>query len=79
MPIIMILFLDIDECATGMHKCALNETCVNYIGDYDCEEPDELDVDEPVCPDGFRFDADNKLCNGMCILFRDVFKGLSLI
>jgi hypothetical protein len=30
------LFIDIDECATGKHKCPDEKVCVNSVGGYEC-------------------------------------------
>ncbi|CAI5446030.1 unnamed protein product [Caenorhabditis angaria] len=43
--------IDVDECATGHHKCHESSRCQNYIGGYAC-----------FCPTGYR-----KSENGECI------------
>lgn len=53
---------DIDECSSGIHECYPEEKCINLIGDYECEESPY--APEVSCPIGYKFDAENKLCNG---------------
>ena len=45
------MFLDIDECSTGVHNCIQNQQCVNTPGDYECE-----------CISGYRLV--NETCEG---------------
>ena len=45
------MFLDIDECSTGVHNCIQNQQCVNRPGDYVCE-----------CISGYRLV--NETCEG---------------
>lgn len=33
----LIFRLDVDECATGIHKCGPNEKCINKDGGYLCQ------------------------------------------
>ena len=31
------MYLDIDECSTGVNLCDINSICLNEIGSYDCQ------------------------------------------
>nr|CDJ95271.1 EGF calcium-binding domain containing protein [Haemonchus contortus] len=42
---------DVDECATGLHKCDVTARCHNYVGGYAC-----------FCPMGYR-----KMDKGICV------------
>ena len=33
----MSLYIDIDECSTGVHNCAQNQQCVDRPGTFICE------------------------------------------
>ncbi len=35
-PINLLIFLDTDECSTGIHTCDVNAICVNNVGSYEC-------------------------------------------
>ncbi|OWK09497.1 NID2 [Cervus elaphus hippelaphus] len=43
--------LDVDECATGFHRCGPNSVCVNLLGSYRCE-----------CRSGYEFADDRHTC-----------------
>ena len=49
---LIIITLDVDECATGVHNCKSNERCVNKIGRFVCR-----------CLDGYE--SVNNECVGM--------------
>lgn len=45
------LCLDVNECATGFHRCGPNSVCVNLVGSYRCE-----------CRSGYEFADDRHTC-----------------
>ena len=47
----LLIYLDINECATGTHNCLANAACTNTPGSFIC-----------VCNPGFQFDGG--LCKG---------------
>ena len=58
---ILIICIDIDECANGHrdkighHSCPSDEACVNTLGSFTCQ-----------CPDGYQlsFDGNRNRCEG---------------
>ena len=46
---VIILLIDIDECALGTHQCAQN--CSNAVGSYTCS-----------CRTGYRLSSDRQTC-----------------
>lgn len=61
----MFFFIDIDECALGIHECEPREECENDEGTYFCFIT-ELDGEEEggKCPVGHKFNAENSVCDG---------------
>ena len=47
--------LDVNECATGFHRCGPNSVCVNLLGSYRCE-----------CRSGYEFADDRHTCICEC-------------
>ena len=47
--------LDVDECATGLHRCSANSDCVNMPGWYTC-----------TCKPGFRAPTADTLLGTFC-------------
>eukprot|EP00070_Physeter_catodon_P014016 XP_023971081.1 nidogen-2 isoform X2 [Physeter catodon] len=43
--------VDVNECATGFHRCGPNSVCVNLLGSYRCE-----------CQSGYEFADDQHTC-----------------
>ncbi|EDL01537.1 nidogen-2 precursor [Mus musculus] len=43
--------VDVNECATGFHRCGPNSVCVNLVGSYRCE-----------CRSGYEFADDQHTC-----------------
>lgn len=43
--------VDVNECATGFHRCGPNSVCVNLVGSYRCE-----------CRSGYEFADDRHTC-----------------
>lgn len=71
---------DIDECETKLNLCSKPEICVNKKGSYICvnpeedyEDSDDFDVSLSNCPEGYKFDSENKLCNGKCTKWKNLF------
>ena len=50
---ILILFLDINECTTGDYNCRNNSHCSNTIGNYTCP-----------CKNGYNATDDHSTCQG---------------
>lgn len=55
-----IPYADVDECATGQHKC--EQHCVNTDGSYECE------CDYP----GYLLNDDGFRCDGMYVLNKNI-------
>ncbi len=47
--IILLIFLDTDECSTGIHTCDVNAICVNKVGSYECRCKDSYLGDGRNC------------------------------
>lgn len=65
----LLYFLDIDECELGTHTCKRNETCINMQGDYECYDDNKPIIDDydnfnSVCPEGYKFNSELKVCDG---------------
>ncbi|XP_037688644.1 nidogen-2 isoform X2 [Choloepus didactylus] len=43
--------MDVNECATGFHRCGPNSVCINLLGSYRCE-----------CRSGYEFAGDRHTC-----------------
>ena len=55
-------WLDIDECAAGVHICGENADCIDTIGGYNCS-----------CKPMFFESADGKTCIGLAIFNNNNF------
>ena len=58
-PVIIIgnFWLDVNECAAGLHSCGENANCIDTIGGYNCS-----------CKPMFFESADGKTCIGLASL-----------
>lgn len=54
-PFSFLLFPDVDECQTGIHRCGEGQICQNVPGSYRCN-----------CQTGYQFDAIRQSCVGEC-------------
>ena len=58
-PLLVHIYVDIDECARGTHEC--NQTCNNTIGSYTCG-----------CNAGYRLAPDGRNCEGLFVCCDEV-------
>ena len=57
----IIFWLDIDECAAGVHSCGENADCIDTIGGYNCS-----------CKPMFFESADGKTCIGLAVFNNNI-------
>src|SRR6218665_3823914 len=55
---LLLLFVDIDECATRNNDCKFNQICMNTAGGYSCS-----------CPRGYRSSGPNRPCVGKALSY----------